>query len=169
MFTLEELYGVSREEFFNNAPFNMKEYIASIEYELAALRAHKIDVQTIYRSTAKMHVELMYEANLLQEIDKRIKRKEEKLQALTDQPSELTITVEDDGTVIATLIKDGEYHEEVYDLTSYRSIPRLIHELERETNVSATVIQVKPKLVSYVPDLLALAGIALTLFVLARF
>ena len=57
-----------------------------------------------------------------------------------DTPEELTITIEANGTVIATLVKDGEYHEEMFDDIGLDELEEFIDTLERETNIKATVI-----------------------------
>ena len=63
-----------------------------------------------------------------------------------DAPEELTITVEANGTIIVTLIKDGEYHEETFDDVDLDELEEFIDTLEQETNVRATVIyETRPK------------------------
>ena len=72
-----------------------------------------------------------------------------------DTKSELTITVEEDGTVVATLIKDGEYHEEVYNDIDLGELSEFIHHLEQETQANSTVVNVtrQKKQLDYVRNL----------------
>ena len=82
MFSTEELYGMDRDEYFSSATFNIDEYIVIVQHEISTLQANKERIQAIYRNIDKSHTQLMYEANLLMDIDKRIKRKQSKLKDL---------------------------------------------------------------------------------------
>jgi len=82
MFSTEELYGMDRDKYFSNTPFEIEDYITIVEHEIDTLQANKEYIQRIYRNVDKSHTQLMYEASLLLAIERRINRKKLKLKDL---------------------------------------------------------------------------------------
>lgn len=79
MFTLEELYGVSREEYCKVTGISPEDLINHLYSEVLMLQRSYAEISALYRESSLSTAQLTYFEKLLHAIDKRIESKKDKI------------------------------------------------------------------------------------------
>ena len=82
IFSLEELYGVSRAEYCKITGISPDELVKHLEAEVNMLENSYVEISTLYRESALASPQLKYFESLLHAINKRIESKKAKIASL---------------------------------------------------------------------------------------
>ena len=84
MFSLTEIYSCTREKYLEETDITAQQLIDMLEAEVKMLNKSYKRVQTHFRTNKAYSTEMLYEVNLMQTIDEKIKRKSEKIKELKE-------------------------------------------------------------------------------------